>query len=285
LLTKRLIDEKNNLKVQLESQNLSLTREIKQLQFIQEDSQEEIEKLRNENKQLYVKNFHLEELEINIKQIESKKKELEDYVKILEIEKEETYNRCCSLQEIVENENYKYSITKKQLREKDHEAKLLKKKIEELTNTINDLRFKLKDQQVHKNYQNNESKYTASCSVSNKTLDYESNSSSVSSLYPELCKDLGEERNYSFNITCPLVVEKMVGPKDTKDPKSPRNDIYKDYFILTFQALKLNSENMEPFLNVGQRKMYEEILRNNIPFHKVRIFINNFSFLITFCQK
>lgn len=277
MLTKSLIDERNYLKLQnerLESQNLTLTNEIKQLQFIQEDidnSQEENVKLRKENKQLYIRNFQLEDLETNLKQIEKAKREMDDYIKILEIEKEEAYTRCCSLQEMVQHENYKYSNTKKQLNEKDRELTILKKKIEELTHTIsnNTKTITLKENQ------NCESKFTTNCSISNSNNkflhnNYES-SSSLSSLCPDL-NDLEENENdndkqFSLNITCPLIVEKMVG----HPPPKAKNDIYKDYFILTFQALKLNSENHEPFLSLDKEKMYEEILTNNIPFHKVKI--------------
>mgnify|MGYP003302896385 CR=1 FL=1 len=52
-----------------------------------------------------------------------------------------------------------------------------------------------------------------------------------------------------------------------------KSDYYKQFFFLLFQAMKLNSENIEPYLKVNSEQLYEQCKKDKIPFHKYENFI------------
>lgn len=66
-------------------------------------------------------------------------------------------------------------------------------------------------------------------------------------------------------------------PFDKKHMQSTRkvsDDYYKQFFFLTFQSIKLNSDNIEPFLSVNPEYLYKECKLQHIPFHKYESWLN-----------
>ena len=52
------------------------------------------------------------------------------------------------------------------------------------------------------------------------------------------------------------------------------NDYYKQFFFLTYQSIKLNSDYIEPFLSVNPEVLYKECKNEHIPFHKFETWLN-----------
>ena len=50
---------------------------------------------------------------------------------------------------------------------------------------------------------------------------------------------------------------------------SKNEDMYRDFFLLTFQSMKINCNDCKPYNKLSSLQMYEEIVEQNIPFHKV----------------
>jgi hypothetical protein len=67
-----------------------------------------------------------------------------------------------------------------------------------------------------------------------------------------------------------LTIRRLSGSSILSTNNSPNNiDTYKDFFLLTFQSIKLNAKNLEIFNLLNSEDIYDKIKLHNIPFHKV----------------
>lgn len=57
--------------------------------------------------------------------------------------------------------------------------------------------------------------------------------------------------------------------------RNKQDDYYKQFFFLTFQAIKLNTKNIEPFLSLNPEKLYTDCRNLRIPFHKYHQWLEN----------
>jgi hypothetical protein len=114
-------------------------------------------------------------------------------------------------------------------------------------------------------------------------------SRSLSNLLPDIFED--ETQNgfeFRISLTSNEVVRKMSDKIKIPKPNNKsnfnlnfedkngiytqtKNDIYKDFFLLTYQSMKLNSKSPESFHSVNPELLYGEIIKSNIPFHEVII--------------
>ena len=220
-------------------------------------------------------------------------------VNVVEIEKEEVYMRVQYLENKLEEEIKKSSKLSKSNNEKDKEIKNLKNYTDDLSEKYNCLSGEKSYESSRKESFNSPERISFSLLGMNNnfskitTHNYESSLSTI-------CPDLDEEEvcqvNYNnFKIT-PQDVVRRLSKQDTSDMKyyeDPLNnnrlnentkncstleetsntDIYKEFFLLTYQSFKLNTDYIDPFIYLNPEYLYSYILANNIPFHKFSHFI------------
>lgn len=96
-------------------------------------------------------------------------------------------------------------------------------------------------------------------------------------------KDVKKEINFNFdskttsnNINSNKNKQKEIQFNSVKPITITNENIYKEFFLLTFQSIKLNcnSKHIDLFKGVDSEKLYQKIIKQNIPFHNVRIIFN-----------
>ena len=60
-----------------------------------------------------------------------------------------------------------------------------------------------------------------------------------------------------------------------KTEKETNNDVFHEFFQLTFSSFKLNARNFVPFEFVNDRLLYEKVKQLNLPYHKFYTFIES----------
>jgi hypothetical protein len=211
------------------------------------DYEEIIEKLKNEKMRL--------QLEV---------KEFNNKIKIVEIEKEELCVKCDMLEESMAKDSHKIKELNKALRSKDNDIDDLKMKLEKAVE---------ENSQISQYYSTNYS----STPKKDKHIEYTLESESpggyenyLSSICPDFeTDDTGHDNVYEIKLTPIDIVNKMSPTKKSpeKITANPADtDIYKDFFMLTFQAVKINTK-LNSSLN--PEELYKYILAKRIPFHKV----------------
>jgi hypothetical protein len=86
-------------------------------------------------------------------------------------------------------------------------------------------------------------------------------------------KDVSKELNFNFNSNENQNQNDEIQKTNVTPPIIIQNEnIYKEFFLLTFQSIKINtnSKNIDLFIGVEPEKLYEKIIKQNIPFHNVR---------------
>jgi hypothetical protein len=259
----------------------------------------EYEKLQRENTHLI--GLKIIEEDLKNKLITENKKlagSLEDYknkIKLLEIENDEIIGKCDYLEGKLEEEISKVKSYRKTLLEKETEIKKLNKELnskdhkdniciyckKDCINNENEVVCSIEKEKMDSpNYRSYSTVSSVSCG---KKLNYQT---TLSSLLPELDDDEESSIRIDFKVTPQEVVRRMSGHIDTglkvqskanlnknctnTNSIDKSNDIYKDFFLLTFQSLKLNSTNIEHYLNINPLELYTNIQKELIPFHKVK---------------
>jgi chromosome segregation ATPase len=224
----------------------------------------------------------------DISELKKKMKDYEHDLKIIEIEKEEIYNRNEILEMKLEDECKKISINKKVLNEKEKEIKFLKKKMNELEDKVKELNIKLNESNEEKIVNiNNDSLSINKNHLSMTMIKSPRNNNCLGNLYLD-DNDDDDNLDVKIQLTSRDVIRKMSKKEFTSDEVNSlssnystqisnnqiQNDVYKDFFLLTYQSFKLNSDDIEPYLESNPEQMYQKILNSNIPFHKVKYYLN-----------
>jgi hypothetical protein len=306
-----LSDENNSLRnMQLKNENeMKLLKEenidLNELVSKFDNILIEFDNLKDENEKLNKQMIIYEHNENNfvdqISRLKHKVEELEKNLNIMDIEKEEIFNRNEILEDKLSKETKNFQNSKKLLLYKDKEIKNLNKKIDDIYEKMNNLNVResyLEDKLDVENYQSR----TTDDSQVIKFLDDSPhhNGSCLGSLYPDWNDE--DDGPVSISIT-PLNIVRKMSQKEINNEEngaskyeystnrteksstaSIQSDIYKDFFLLSYQSLKLNAENIEEYNTVNPEYLYNKILINNIPFHKVNFYLI-FSFHISYPRK
>lgn len=219
--------------------------------------------------------------------------DLENTIKIIEIERDEAYTRTEELQMKLDSQTSHIKNSNRLHRDMERQIKNLKRKNEEYEKTWESMSKKFANENNlessemnfsnfgHKNLHTESTRFSSICSTQTynhvpKELSKNYHTRSLSTLIPDIIfeEEIEKSDEYKISVTsCDLVKKmsnKIIAPlhKDTDINKS-KNDIYKDFFLLTFQSLKLNSKNIESYIDVNPELLYREIINKNIPFHEV----------------
>jgi hypothetical protein len=240
------------------------------------------------------------EEEIKVDMIDDLKKlnkfvsDLQKTIKILEIERDDAFLRSEELQKKLESQTSSIKNSNRIIRDMEKQVSSLKRKNEEYEKTRDSMSKKLTCEDnldsAEINYSNinphnlytESTKFSSICSTdvnTNYTRELSKNhhSKSLSTLLPDIFEEEVEDSHkLRISMTSNDMVKKMsdkivVPFLKEQDTNKNKNDIYKDFFLLTFQSLKLNSKKIESYFNVNPELLYEEIIKNNIPFHEVCI--------------
>ena len=253
----------------------------------------------NENEKLKEKVSSLEE---SLKIIEYEKEDLETRYDELNFNYENEIKNSKSLKLNFNRKEHEYKILKKE--NDEHVSRIneleyfLKTYIEKEENDEEESKLFFSKLSPNKELKNDYYSSSTVYSTSNKKLDCVGNlndqnyENCLSNLYPEL--DLSDEeceKNSSksiLKVTSEEVVKRLsminsimaekpsqiLSPKkkpENKDGLSLSNDIYKEFFFLTYQAVIINSNELENLQKCKNEvyTMYLKFLSNNVPFHKV----------------
>jgi hypothetical protein len=254
----------------------------------QNETLTEFEEINQKNDKL-VKEFsqEKEKNEIFCKEIEKITKlniKLNEEIKISEIEREELILRIEILEKKLEEKSKIGKRHSMKMNEKDKELRNMQRKLDEfeeekIFNLLKSNKNKSYDSNDNyfedhiKNNHNSNNYLTSSTGISIPKEHKANYGSSLGFLCPEIEDESNkEERKIAINLTPHEVVRRMSSDKiSTYSSKIQKEelDIYKDFFLLTFQSQKLNSQDFEAFQYLKPEELYSNIKKHNIPFHKV----------------
>jgi chromosome segregation ATPase len=205
----------------------------------------------------FTDNLKILEIERNKNENENIVNELTQKLKVCDIEKEELNAKI----EQLENELKKLTEKSRQLRNS------LKDKDIEIIKSQNEL-IKVKAEKEEYNYHS--TNYDTEAKNDDIILtDYkekDSEATLLSNIFPDLENEhtsLQNDRNVNITLSSKSL-NKLVSNTATN---SLHGDIYKDFFMLTFQAIKINKRLNT--IKINPNTLYKYILDNQIPFHKV----------------
>jgi hypothetical protein len=219
--------------------------------------------------------------------------DLQNTIKIIEIERDEAFTRSEELQKKLDSQTSDIKNSNRLMRDMERQIKNLKRKNEDYEKTCESMSKKFTNEKNlecsemnfsnfnHKNLNTESTRFSSICSTETynhlpKEHSKNYHTRSLSTLIPDILfeEEIEKTDEFKISVTSYDLVKKMsnkiIAPlnKDSDKNKS-KNDIYKDFFLLTFQSLKLNSKKIESYINVNPDLLYKEIIKKNIPFHEV----------------